>query len=125
MATIRPVGRWVSSGVYETKWSNITSSDDVIVPEQGANLPDKTIYVTGTISSGTTIALKGSNLATASNTNSASFRALSTPLASGDLSDIATGNLRQVLENPLLIGPTVCGSGASTDITVIMVSRGG
>lgn len=122
MATVSPVGTWISKGVYQTTWSGITGSGTVINPENGPRLPDKTIYVSG--NSGSAVAtLRGTNLSTGAISeavglvdpqgNSISFTSVS-----------AGPGIEQVLENPLKIYPRVSGSTGGTSLTFTMVARG-
>ncbi len=119
MATVNPVGTWISKGVYRTVWSGITGSDTVVNAENGARLPDKSVYVTGTFGSASIVTLKGSNLATADVTE---FVDVVDP--QGNPISFSAQGIEQILENPLRIRPYVSGSTGGTSITVIMLSRG-
>lgn len=60
MATIPPIGEWVSRGVHKTTWANITNISDIILPQSAPNLPDKTVTMSGTFAA-VTLYVIGSN----------------------------------------------------------------
>lgn len=117
MATINPTGTWIERGVHKTTWANLTSSGDTVGAQTGARLPDKTIYVTGTMGSAN-VTIQGSN-----NTATGPYVTLVDPQGTAIIFT-ATTQIETILENPQFIKPVVSGATGGTDVTVIMISRG-
>lgn len=119
MATINPVGQWVTKGVHKTTWSNMLNSGDTVGAQSAPGLADKTVYVSGTFASAV-VAFDGSN-----NTATGPYYPLLDPQGNTISLSSATG-VETVLENTLFVRPRISGATAtnSTDITVIMISRG-
>ena len=63
MATIAGVGEWIAKGVHSTKWSSLTSGD-VAAAQANSYLPNKSIFVTGTLGT-STVLIQGSNATSA------------------------------------------------------------
>lgn len=117
MATINPVGVWVSKGVHQTTWEACTASTDTIGAQSAPDLPDKTIFARGTFNSGV-VKVLGSNHV------SGPFNELVDP--QGNAISLSSGShIETILENPLYIKPSVSGATGATDVDVIMISRGG
>lgn len=112
MATISPVGEWLSKGVFKTTWETLASGDTVN-PESVSRLPDKTIQVFGTFDSAT-ITIQGSNDA------GTTYVTLNDP--QGNALTFTANKIETILENPELIRPTASGGSGSTDVDIIMIS---
>ena len=117
MATINPTGVWVEKGVHKTTWDGLTASGDTVGAQGGAALPDKTVYITGTMNSAV-VTIKGSN-----NTATGPYVPLVDPQGNS-IAFTATTQIETILENPLHIKPFVSGATGGTDVDVIMISRG-
>lgn len=116
MATVNPTQQWIAKGVSKTTWSGLASGDTIGAASE-PTLPDKTVYVTGTLGS-ETITMQGSN-----NTATGPFFTLVDPQGNA-LTFTATGN-EVILENPQFIRPALGGTSTGNfSASVILVSRG-
>ncbi len=115
MATVAPTGEWIGRGVYQTTWSTLTSGD-VGGAESASRLPDKTIFVSGTLDGGG-VTLQGSN-----NTATGPWGTLNDPQGNA-LTLTVTGTIEAVLENTRFVRPTSTGGAGSVSYTLYMVSR--
>ncbi len=117
MATINPTGSWIERGVHKTTWAGLTASSDTVGAQNGAGLPDKTIFITGTMNSAV-VTIKGSN-----NTATGPYAPLVVPQGNS-IAFTATTQVEVILENPQYIKPFVSGATGGTDVDVLMISRG-
>jgi hypothetical protein len=99
--------------VFVTTWTGIASGDTCEAVRRGA-VRDRCVQVTGTFGAAT-IAIQGSN-------DSENYAALKDTL--GNALSFTSAGIKQVLEIPLYIKPTISGSGG-TGLTIVMVQRRG
>lgn len=116
MATINPTQQWIAKGVSKTTWSGCVGGDTIVAASE-PTLPDKTVYITGTLNS-VGVTIQGSN-----NTATGPFFTLVDPQGNA-LTFTASGN-EVVLENPQFIKFTTTGTATeSMSYSVILLSRG-
>lgn len=113
MATIAGTGSMLSKGVHRKFWETMGNAD-VGSPLDCADLPDKTVQITGT-HGGATTTIKGSN-------DGVNYQTLTDP--QGNALSFTTGlpAMETIQENPRFIRPETTG-GATTDIDVTIISR--
>jgi len=104
----------IENGVRVTKWETVTNGDTG-AQLNVADLPDKTVQVIGTFGTGGSINIEGSNDGT-------NWEIL-TDIAGSAITLTAAG-MRTITENPLYMRPNVTAGDGSTDLDVLVVSRG-
>src|SRR5262245_27270560 len=114
MATVSGTTVAQSKGVYVTTWTGMKSTASAGSALLAPNLPDKTVSVYGAFATGCTITIEGSNSATGT------YFTLNDSRGEGNALTFATGDVKQLLENPLRVRPRVTanGTGAATSLTV-------
>lgn len=114
MAIITGVFRSISRGVIEASWIGLTSSDEGALFD-AALYSDKCVHVFGTFVSGQ-VAIQGGNATD-------SLLTLTDP--QGNALVFTTSGIEQIMENPRYIRPLSSSGDVGTEITVIIVGRGG
>lgn len=112
-------GKWIAKGIHRHTWSGVTKSDHGFALS-APMLPDKTVYVGGTVGVGGGVALYGSN---ASGPTIGNYEKLHDPQGN-DLAFTVSGAFEAILENPRYIRPLVSSGDANTSFTIAIVSRG-
>lgn len=112
-------GSWIARGVHRHAWTGVTNGDHGFALS-APHLPDKTIYVGGTVGTGGGVGIYGSN---ATGPTNGPFEILHDPQGN-NLTFTVSGVVEQLLENPRFIRPFVTSGDASTSFNIIIVSRG-
>ena len=122
VATVAFSGEWISRGVHRTVWGSMATGTSG-APQSAPHLPDKTIYIGGTFSTGGTVSIQGSNDSVTMAPSSSSWSILTD--AQGDLITKTAEAIETIMENPVKIRPLVTSGDGSTAIDVVMVCAGG
>lgn len=114
MATRNAQTSMLQYGVSETLWEGLLNTDDGSPFSDGA-LGDKCVHVFGTFGVGGAILVEGGN-------NGTTFKTLTDP--QGAAVSFTAEGVKQIIENPKWIRPRVTGGDGTTDLDVIILSRG-
>ncbi len=113
MATISGYGQFVQGGVHEHVWASVTSGD-VGSWLDAAQLPDKTVEVSGDFGTGSTLVIEGSN-------DGAGYHTIQDK--EGNALSFTANGLQTILENPKYLRPHCTAGDDDTDLTVRLISR--
>jgi hypothetical protein len=114
-------GEWINKGLHIMTWSGITTTGPASALD-ASHLPDKTVVLSGTIGSGTTVVIEGSNTASGPLATGASrYYTLNDP--QGNALSLSTGKVEAILENPKFIRPKTTAKNANTNVTVTIISQ--
>lgn len=116
MALISGRGEWISRSVHVTTWPDALQSG-TFSAQSVANLPDKTVTVTGTFGTGGTVTILGSN----DDTSTGTFIGLTDP--QGNTISFTADGVETIMENTRWIKPQITSGTSSTSVTVKIVER--
>lgn len=100
--------------MYLNEWGNLANGDSGN-PDSIPNNPDKTVSVSGTFGSGGTVVMEGSN-------DGVNYYTVKDP--QGTLISFTAAGSAAIQENHRFIRPRVTAGDATTDIDIVLVSRG-
>lgn len=114
MATRTHTTTDISHAVKLTTWSGLLNGDDGSTLDAFA-YTDKCMTVQGTFGAGGTVVVEGSNDGT-------NFFTMNDP--QGNALSVTVGKIEQILENPRYIRPRVTAGDGTTNLSVIILSKG-
>ena len=111
----------LAKGVIRAEWTGITATGPGRCLDAFA-YPDKTVVLSGTIGSGTTVVIQGSNTATSVLTTGAAGFYTLTDQSDNALS-LSTGKAETIAQNPQYIRPLVTAKNANTNVKVTIMAQ--
>lgn len=116
MAVRNAFSNAVTRGVLRTTWTGLLNGDSGS-PMTAAALSDKSVHVFGTVGTGGTLVVEGSN------NGGLSWITLTDP--QGSPLSFTAESLVSILENSLAVRPRVSSGDGTTNFSVVIVARSG
>jgi hypothetical protein len=110
----------LGKGVIMASWADLTTTGAGRALDAVA-YPDKTVVLSGTIGSGTTLVIQGSNTATNVLSTGGAWYTLTDQ--SDNALSLTTGKVETIAQNPRYIRPRITAKNANTNVRVTIVAQ--